>query len=194
MSKAPTKTNLLRRYPLALACAGLALVLAAVYFLRSGTLADERTKLEQLESDGKTIERNVRNSAALEEHLATLKAGLAGLESKLTRVDDVSANQEYFYGLESASGVRMSVLRPLGAPKTVAAGQNYQPAGFSVVVEGEYPQLIAFLHALETGSRLYRLVDFNVQRASAAVVAEASASGPAQKEVLTINLQLLAAK
>lgn len=194
MSKAPTKANLLRRYPLALACAGLALVMVAVYFLRNGTLAEERTKLEQLEADGKKIERNVRNSAALEEHLAALKAGVAGLEEKLTRIDDVSGNQEYFYGLEAASGVRMSVLRPLGAPKGAAAGQNYQPASFSVVVEGDYPQLIAFLHALETGSRLYRLVDFNVQRASAAVVAEASASGPAQKEVLTINLQLLAAK
>ena len=193
MSKAPTKANLLRRYPLALACGGLALVLAAVYFLRSGTLGEERTKLEQLETDGKKIERNVRNSAALEEHLAALKAGVAGLEEKLTRLDDVSGNQEYFYGLESASGVRMSVLRPLGAPKTAAAGQNYQPAGFSVVVEGEYAQLIAFLHALETGSRLYRLVDFSVQRASAGVVVE-DAAGSAQKEALTINLQLLAAK
>lgn len=190
MSKPQNTGNLLRRYPLALACAGVACVLVAVLILRQGALAESRASLEQLETEGKTVERNVRNAVGLEEHLTTLKQGLARIEGMLTRADDISGNQEYFYQLESASGVRVSVLRPLGAPKTVVPGAAYQPAGFNVVVEGEYPQLCKFLRILEGGQRLYRLTDFTVQRASEVAVVE----GRMQKEVLTINLQLLAAK
>ena len=84
----------------------------------------------------------------------------------------------------------MADLRPLGASKAAVAASLYQPAGFNVVVEGEYSQLCGFLRSLESGQSLYRLIDFSVQRASTV----ASAEGRAQREVLTINFQLLAAK
>ncbi len=187
MSKAPNAGNIVRRFPVASGCLAGCLVLGGLFFLRQSTLSDELARLEVLESEGKKLALGVRNATGIEEHLAALKTAIGALEGKLTRVDDVSGNQEYFYSLESGTGVRVSILRPLGPPKTTTAGQAYQPTGFNVVVEGEYVQLIRFLRTLEQGPRLYRLSDFAVQRASA----EANA---AQKEVLTINLQLLAAK
>ena len=186
MSKASNAGILFRRFPLASACLAGCLLLVIAYYFRQDALAGRLARFEQLESEGKMLERNVRNAVGLEEHLEKLNEGIDLLEDKLTRVDDVSGNQEYFYGLEKGTGVRVSILRPLGPAKGVSAGQAYQPAGFNIVVEGGYTQLIRFLRALEQGPRLYRLNDFSVQRTSG------QESGP--REVLTINLQLLASK
>jgi len=190
MSNPQPQKNFFRRYPLALGCAALASLLLAAYLVRQGTLSESREGLAQLETEGRTIERNVRNAVGIEEHADALKQGVARLESMLTRVGDISGNQDYFYRLESISGVRISVLTPLGAPKTVDLSAAYQPAGFRVVVEGTYAQLCGFLRALECGQRLYRLNDFSLQRATS----DMSAGSVAQREVLTINLQLLASK
>lgn len=188
--KSQTSESVLRRYPLAIGCATAAVLILIALFFRHGALADTRSQLEQLEADGKNVERNVRNAVGLEEHLAALKRLVSQREAMLTRVDDIAGNQEYFYDLEKNSGVAMTVLRPLGAPRTVAAGSIYQPAGFNVVVEGQFSQICTFLRSLEQGNRLYRLGDFSVQRSST----EASIEGRSQKEVLTINFQLLASK
>ena len=190
MSKTQTPDNFFRRYPLAIGCAAATVLILIALFFRHGTLADTKAQLEQLEADGKSVERNVRNAMGLEDHLATLKQTVARLETMLIRVDDIAGNQEFFYGLEKDSGVAMTVLRPLGASKTVAAASIHQPAGFNVVVEGEFPQLCKFLRSLEEGKRLYRLGDFSIQRSST----DASVEGRSQKEVLTINFQLLASK
>ena len=190
MSNPDLPRNFLRRYPLALGCAAVCLLLATAYIVRRGTLTGDAERLAQLESEGRNIERDVRNAGGLEEHTATLKQGVARLEKRLIRADDIAGTQEYFYGLEKASGVTMTVLRPLGVSKAAAAASLYRPAGFNVVVEGEYSQLCGFLRSLESGLSLYRLVDFSVQRASTV----ASAEGTGQREVLTINFQLLAAK
>ena len=190
MNKPQPTESFLRRYPLALGCAAASCAILVALFFRHGTMADTNARLEQLEADGKSVERNVRNSNGLEDHLGSLKRTVSRLEAMLTRVDDIAGNQEYFYGLEKASDVAVTVLRPLGVPKAVAPGALYQPAGFNVVVEGSYSQLCGFLRALECGQRLYRLNDFSMQRSSTVAAAE----GRAQKEVLTINLQLLAAK
>lgn len=188
--KSQTSESVLRRYPLAIGCAAATVLILIALFFRHGALTDTAAQLEQLEADGKSVERNVRNATGLEDHTATLKQAVARLETMLARVDDIAGNQEYFYGLEKDSGVSMTVLRPLGVPKTVAAGSIYQPAGFNVVVEGEFPQLCKFLRSLEEGKRLYRLGDFSIQRSSTAAAIE----GRTQKEVLTINFQLLASK
>ena len=188
--KSQTSETPLRRYRLPLGGAVVTCVFLIALFFRHGTLADTREQLEALETNGKNAERNVRNATGLEDHIAALNQAVARLESMLTRVDDIAGNQEYFYGLEKDSGVSMTVLRPLGAPKTIAAGSIYQPAGFNVVVEGEFSQIWRFLRTLEQGNRLYRLGDFSVQRSSNAAAVE----GRSQKEVLTINFQLLASK
>lgn len=189
MTKNQTAGSLLRNYPFAAVCAGVVIFLSIALVFRWGAMDGARSELDRQESEGSQIEKNVANAVGLEEHLGLVKDGVSKLESKLITVDDVSGNQEYFYRLEATSGVRLSILRPLGVAKTVQANATYRPAGFNVVVEGEYTQIIAFLRAVETGAHLYRLVDFSLQRASQQ--AESSSSTPV---VLNVNLQLLASK
>jgi Tfp pilus assembly protein PilO len=189
MSKEQPSPNFLRRYPLALASVGVAFVLIAVVLVRGSGLTEARDQLELKQTEAQKAERNQRNAAGIEQHLDALNANVARLESMLVGVDDVSGNQGYFYRLESSTGVRVSVLRPTGVVKDYARGGVYQAAGFSVVVQGSYPQVVAFLRALENGGRLYRLIDFTLQRSS-----EQKASASTPEVALNLNLLLLARK
>ncbi|HLP67918.1 MAG TPA: hypothetical protein VK181_10410, partial [Rhizobium sp.] len=183
----PSPTNLLRRYRLALSGAGLALLLAGFALFRGSASADAAAELETRRMTTQTAERNLRNAAGLEQHLEVLNKHVPRLEAMLIGLDDVSGNQAYFYRLESNTGVRVVVLRPTGVPKDAPKNSAYVPAGFNIVVQGSYAQVVTFLRALENGERLYRLTDFSLQRAN-------EQSGGKPQVALNLNLQLLAKK
>jgi hypothetical protein len=181
--------KVLRRRPFATACCAIACLLLLGVVFRFGAIDTARTELARVEAEGGQIEKNVRNAANIEEHLSQVKKGVVEFEARLITVDDVSGNQEYFYRLESATGVRLSNPRPLGVPKSLDKNASYRPAGFNVVVEGDYAQVITFLRALEKGTHPYRVTDFTLQRASQQQ--ESSAIVPI---VLNLNLELLASR
>jgi Tfp pilus assembly protein PilO len=189
-NKTEKKGNLLRQYPFASACAGVGLLLAVGLGVRFGALSDVQAELDRVSTEGKRVESNVRNSTDLEEQVQTIKADVARIEALLRKVDDVSSNQEFFYRLESSTGVRLTVLRPLGAAKADANTVAYQRAGFNIVAEGSYVQLVGFLRALENSPSLFRLTDFSMQRSSASAASVDAGS----TLVLNLNLQLLASK
>ncbi len=182
--------EVLRRFPLATGCVAIGVVGLLALGFRFGALSEAEALRDQQDAESKKVAKNVTNAAGIEDDVQALQADVARLEAMLINVDDVSSNQAYFYGLESESGVRMSILRPTGSSKNVPKNAPYLPAGYNVVIEGSYAQAIAFVRALEQGSRLYRLVDFTLQRSS-----QGGAPGaPAGGVVLNLNLQLLAAK
>ena len=199
MAQPKSGTALYRRYPLATIFGALWVALLAGLFLRFGALDEARASLARQEAEGKRIEKNVLNGTGLDKHLSALTVGLAKLEAKLIRPDDVGTNQQYFYELVSATGVSLENLRPLGvtqaqgkapaATKGKAPVAGFQPFGYAVVVEGSFAQVLAFVRALETGARHYRLVDYGLQRKTQDSGAGASPEG---KVVLNLNLELLA--
>ncbi len=194
MSKAQSAAVLLlQRYPLACVCTAISICLVAGIVFRAGALSEAQATALDQEAEGKRIGRNIRNASGLEDQLKAIHDGVARLESMLIKVDDVSGNQEFFYRLESAAGVSVIILRPAAALKNPTQGSFYQAAGFNVVVEGGYSQVIAFLRALERGPKLHQLTDFTLQRSSTEK-SEAGAASAAPKVVLNLNLQLLASK
>jgi hypothetical protein len=181
-----------RRYPLATICVALSGSLLIGLFFRFDALGEASASLTQQEAEGKRIEKNLLNAASLERDMASLAAGLAKLEAKLIRADDVGTNQQYFYELVSTTGVKLSVLRPQGLAKSKIKGKvsatNYQPFGYNVVVEGSFSQAVAFLQTLEAGGRHFRLVDYTMQRATQGQDTGANIGNV----VLNLNLELLA--
>jgi hypothetical protein len=199
MAQLKSGTALYRRFPLATIFVVLWVALLAGLFFRFGALDEARASLAQQEAEGKRIEKNVLNGTGLDKQVAALTAGLSKLEAKLIRPDDVGTNQQYFYELVSATGVRLANLRPLGVAQGMAQGvaqakskapaANYLPFGYGVVVDGSFAQVLAFVRALETGARHYRLVDYGLQRQTQDPGAGTSNGG---KVVLNLNLELLA--
>ena len=188
MATQPSVNGLFQRYPLATISVGVWVLLMAVVGYRFGALGEAKELLAQKEVEGKRIETNVRNAAGLDKQLETLNAGLLKLESKLIRTVDVGPNQQYFYDLESSTGVKISVLRLSGTAKARGAGGVFKPVGYTVGVEGRFSQVVAFLQVLERGAHHYRLVDFVVQRAGQEQPGETIGG----RVFMNLNLELLA--
>jgi len=188
MATQPTVPGFFRRYPLATISAGVWVVLLALVGYRFGALGEAKELLAQKETEGTRLEANVRNAAGLDKQVDLLNAALLKLESKLIRTVDVGPNQQYFYDLEAVTGVKISILRLAGATKAKTTGGVFKPVGYNVGVEGRYPQVVAFLQALERGAHHYRLGDFAVQRDSQAQ-ADETAGG---RVFINLNLELLA--
>jgi hypothetical protein len=182
---------LLQRFPIASGCVGLGLLLLVGLYVRSSTLDEAKAALGEKDAECVKIEKNVQNAVGIDKQVETLSAGLAKLEAKLIRAGDVGPNKQYFYDFEATSGVKLTP-RPLEKSSSKIKGavksSAFQPSGYNLVVEGRFPQIIAFLEALERGTHHYRLVDFAVQRPGQ----EQSTEGSAAKVVLNINLELLA--
>ena len=192
MARPKSVSALVRRFPLATGCAVLWVLLLVGLFIRFGALGEAKAEFTRQETEGTRIKRDVLHGTNLDKHVAALAAGLSKLEAQLIRPDDVGTNQQYFYQLESATGVKLSVLRPQGVskskPKDKALSNSYHPFAYNLVVEGEFHRIRAFLQALETGVRHYRLVDYTVQRAAE----DQSDPTKAGRVVLNLNLELLA--
>jgi len=182
-------TTYLRKYPLAIGCGTLSVALLAGLFVRGGRAAELAGLLRQKEQEGQRILDNVRDGSNLPEQYETLVAAMRGLESRLIRSSERADNLQYFYVLESETGVKELSLQPVApaaadrrkaAPKTLYTG-----VGFSISVQGDYPQILKFIGRLESGPHFYRLGRAAVSRAKAGTT---GGSGPLN---LMLNLELL---
>jgi len=178
-------TAYLKKYPLAIGCGTLSAVLLVGLFVRSAKAGDLAALLKQKEQDGQRILDNVRDGASLAEQCDELTAAVRQLESRLVRNSERAGNQQYFYQLESETGVKEINLQPAPAPVDRRRGPKplYTGVGFTISVQGDYKQILAFIGRLETGPHFYRL-----NRAS---IVRAKGSGTADSLTLSLNLELL---
>lgn len=179
-----------RRYPFASICLCVTMVALALYGYRYGILNEERELLVQKRSEADLSQRNLRNSADLPEHLAALQKGVTSLEEKLMRPGDVAAYQQFFFKLETESGVKIARHQPVvssrGAKETKDKPTGaYRPMAFEAVVDGTFAEGIRFLRNLESGPRHYRLVSLSVRRGGAPGTATADVVN------LVVGLELL---
>lgn len=180
-------TAYLRKYPLAIGCGTLSAALLIGLFYRSGRAGDLSAQLKQKEQEGQRILDNVRDGSNLAEQYEALAAAVRELESRLIRSSEPAGNQQYFYRLESETGVKEISLQPATVtpadrrrgPKTLYTG-----VGFTISVQGNYRQILSFLGRLESGPHFYRLARASVARTKAGGAGAATIT-------LTLTLELL---
>ena len=101
-------------------------------------------------------------------------------------VGQLAINQQYFYRLESETGVKLLDLRqnPVPAAKLGAKNGGYLGVPYNISIQGTFPQVIAFLRRLEHGRHFTR---FNTVSIAKSVGSEATA------DTLTValNIELL---
>jgi hypothetical protein len=178
----------LKKYPLAIGCGALSLLLLIGVFVRGSNAGDLSTQLKQKEQEGQMILENVRNGAGLSEQFETLSTATRDLESRLIRGTERARNQQYFYRIESEAGVAEISLQPVSASPDQRRGPRtlYTGVGYVVTVQGDYRQILDFLGRLESGSHFYRLIRGSVQRSRQGGAANAGGA-----ITLSLNLELL---
>lgn len=169
-------------------CGALSLVLLVASYLRSDRLSQLGGELKVKEAQGQQILENMSNGTGLAEQYEALTATTKELESRLVRSSERARNQQYFYRIESDTGVKEVNLQP---SQTILSGQKgpktlYTGVGYTISVKGSFRQILEFMDRLESGQHFFRLISATVSRDGQRGAADAT-----NTVTLTLNLNLL---
>lgn len=148
-----------KKNPIITVCGVLSVALAVGIYFRSDAISDANAELDAKSAEARRYELNIANANQLKEQYDALVAANASIEDRLIRATEIGINQQYFYKLESDTGVKLSELNQnfRSAKATPAAGR-FVPVLFNVSASGNFAQIMTFLRGLENGSHLCRVV------------------------------------
>lgn len=159
-----------RQFPTIFVCGILSVVVLAGIFVRGSGLSDSRDRLEQVSAEGARMDRNIQNAVELEEQLAAIREITGEVAARIVRPAELARNLQYFYRLESESGVTIRALDQRGVPAAdpddeEADDDAYVPVRYEIAVEGTYPDLLDFAYRIENGRHFSRFTQFEILRA-----------------------------
>jgi hypothetical protein len=149
-----------RKNLIAVTCAAVTLAIGFTIYYRSDALPDAEKVLADKTKEGELLAANIDDSSQLKEQHAAMVDANQVISDRMIQVGQLADNLQYFYRLESETGIKILDLRQnpwvppgKGAPKTF-----FTPVGFQVSAEGDYPKLLDLLRRLETGEHYCRIV------------------------------------
>ena len=148
---------LLKKNPISFGCAALALVLGLVIYYRMDEGPEAMVLLEQKTAEGERLRANVINAAQLPEQLAAITEAREEIEKRLIG-GELARNQQYFYKLEAATGVKIvSISQAPVARAKPGAKSTLTGIGFTVSFQGSYLTVLDFIRRLENGAHYCRV-------------------------------------
>jgi len=169
----------LKKYPLLATCCVISLGLALTLYFRSALSSEQKANLDKYALEAKGLQANVVNSTHLTEQLNFLIQANNAAQARTLSAEGVADKLQYFYRLESETGIRYLDLR--AGSKVVVnkkSPSTYVPLNYILSVEGEFGQIINFLRNLEQGPYFTRITS-------------ASSSGSGGIVKISLNLDIL---
>ncbi len=178
----------LKKNPLSSVCVALSLVAALWIFYRGDALATAEAELAEKTALSERYATNLNYSSQLKENYEMVVAANQDIEARFVRVSQLAQNLQYFYKLETDTGVKMTVnqLTQQGLA-TTAAKQALLPVAFSVSVQGDYTSVVEFLRRVENGTHFSRVLSCTLGAGGVAGVD----TGQARSMTLGLSLELL---
>ena len=179
---------LLKKFPIAIGCGLLSVILLAGSYWRNSRAGELAEQLKQTEEQGQKILDDIRNGANLAEQYDALTATTKDLEARLVYSGERARNQQYFYRLESDTGVKELSLQPTSIARPPLHGPKpiYTGIGYAISVQGDFRQILDFVTRLESGQHFYRMTSGSVTRAGVRGAGESTGA-----VTLTLNLNFL---
>jgi len=147
--KAAVKKN-----PISVGCAVVAVGLIAAIYFRSDQIPVANAELDQKSEEAERYALNIKNAEELKAQYDTIVAATKEIDARLIHANQLGPNSQFFYKLESETGVKMISFNPTSVAK---AKSLYMPVGFSVTLQGTFDQLLQYLHVLESGAHYCRV-------------------------------------
>lgn len=151
---------LIKKAPIVTACAVLAVALLAGLVLRMDEIPNAEAQLAEKTAEADRYALNIKNAAQLQQQYDEIVAANKAIDAHIIRASQLGANAQYFYQLESETGVKLVNDPRQTTPAIVAkpAKGAFVPVGFSVSVQGTLNQLLDFLRTLEDGQHYCRVL------------------------------------
>lgn len=173
----------IKKNPVSVGCGLLSIALGAGIYLRSGEVPAAEAELAQRTAEADRYSANIKNAAQLKEQHEALVTAAKEIDSRLVRASQLGVNNQYFFKLENETGTKLVDFRQGGLMAVKGGKPNFNPVAFTVAVQGELPQLMHFLHLLESGAHYCRV--------QSATCLPAGGTGAKRLLTLTLNLELL---
>lgn len=159
-----------KKHPVVAICIAVTLFGGFGVHYLGGSVTEATTLLEQRTAEGTRIGENVMNAANLREHVAEIAAARAKMDERLVRSSELAKNLQYFYRLESETGVELIDIKQNSAapnrtvPKGTKAG--FSAVNFSVSFRGDYWAALQCLRRLENGTHFCRVLSASIEPVS----------------------------
>jgi len=156
----------LKRYPVAVGCTVLAVVLIVALYLRGSRVSILEEEMKQIDQEWKAIGDNKSRAVDLKTHLEKLNVISEKIDERLMSANSKAINYQYFYKLEKSSGVRIGDLNQLNtigqrAQTGAVELELFQPIVFKVTAEGKFKQVLTFLYGIQHGKYFTIIKDFS---------------------------------
>lgn len=161
-----------KTYPVASTAAFVSIILILAIYVRGMGISDLEERHDDARREWRRIDVNVKNSVNLETHLENAKAASQDVRERLIHPSQLALNYQYFYRLETSTGVRISIqqqeTKPLGlsGDDDEDAEALFSDVEYTMSANGQFSELLGFYHALENGRHFYQLNQFSLQRPS----------------------------
>jgi hypothetical protein len=148
-----------KKNPISFGCGALGIVLIAAIYFRSDAIPKAEAELGEKSAQAEKIALNIKYSAQLKEQVDALVAANREIDGRIIRASQLGINTQYFYRVESVTGVKIIDLRQnTGTTVGKPAKGTFIPVSFSVSVQGSLKQIIEFLRQIENGAHYSRIL------------------------------------
>lgn len=155
--------NGFKSYPVPASCFIIVLVALLSFYFRADLLTETADKLEGRNKELKKLKANIAASTQIDDQLAVLTKANEKFQATAMRVSELAKNPQYFYNLESQTGVTLSDVKQIvtSAPAKLAP-DAYFVIPFNITAEGEFKQLIKFMRTLEYSQNVSRVTSVSM--------------------------------
>lgn len=177
---------LAKKQPIGVTCGAIALLCGVALYFRSDAIDDTKAKAEEIAKQSQAMLANVRNSAGgvLAQQTASIEQAAKQLEGRLVKANQLATNLQYFYRLESDTGVKLTDVRQNQVGRGATSGA-YIGVPYSVTFQGTHKQVLEFLQRTESGKHFSKFSSLSLNKA-----ATNDAAGPGMISV-NMNIELL---
>lgn len=152
-----------RKNPIGIGCGLLAVVLGGAIYWRGDAVPESEAKLTEKSAESERFTANNKNATQLQEHYDAIAAANKIVDARLVRANQLAKILQYFYKLETDTGVKLTTDPRISAPaakKDPKAAYIFVPCNLSV--QGNLPQLLGFLRRLEGGTHYCRVMSVSL--------------------------------
>jgi Tfp pilus assembly protein PilO len=150
-----------RNYPVASTSIMLLLALGGTDWFLWKRWVELNVNNERSHAQGEAMLLSLSSHARIETQLKEATNALTYIDQNLALESDLAGNLDYFYQIEKSTHAKLASLSQLST-QPVTEKESFQAIPFSLRLSGSFPQILAYLHALETGPRLVRLKNYRL--------------------------------
>jgi hypothetical protein len=160
----PELSAFIKKNMICVVCVLASLAIGVTIYLRSDLLPEAEKVFSENNQKAELLAANIEDSDHLAEQHSTLVAANQTMASRMVSVGQLAENEQYFYRIESNTGVKLTDLRqvPWAPPVKGSPKQTYTPVGFVLTAQGSYAQLVDMLRKLENGEHYSRVLTCNI--------------------------------